>query len=599
MKYIKLLIIIIIIIALLAGCRTDNPPPESTPTPDQTATGGVPEPAENVNVKDIDILQKGDSTVITISMLSGSRQNGYNESKLAELPEYEITLLEKPERLKITLDHISFWDYEPKESWELSNFVVGLFREVPADNDKLILYVQLTQNATFTYEQIDGDLVITLTPGEMVAAPDYFCVADGFLEHQDGTWPDSIEMQPVLCSDGINKLLISQPFNSESEAMSFAAQKNIVLQNIIKDKEIYVVSLQAGTLPSHEHSDGTTSLEDYSVVLSQDVVVKTPPILENGKYLASSKDGRIAFSRRYKPEEPSLEQDVYLYSDKVWILDPNGRMTELDVPEFFSVEKAAFSSDGTLLAILDVSIENSVLYVYDFEKGEPYNLGEEGFGSLTYSFVWSDTKNTLYAMTGSDEASIQLKGCDFEEENRNIYAVEEKAGGPGSLDINNDGIYFADRTVHDGGSVYKITDTRRQQICTGVDIKISDTDNNMLVLESYASGGEERTTNLKLCDIETTECRYIAQNVDIENYAFSYNFSKVFYTVPAKDPVDEYLYEFVSYDIVTGVAEVVALTSTSHFEVSSQPGEIYFIKEIVDNEQANIATFVYNFNKGE
>jgi hypothetical protein len=530
-------------------------------------------------------------------MLSGSRANGYPESKLVDLPEYEIAMLESPERLMITLSNISFWDYKPKESWEFGSFVAGLFREVPSDNNTLILYLQLISSASFEVDKVDGELVITLSATAPKTTGNYYCVADAFLEHQEGTWPDSIDMTPVLCSDTLNKLLISKPYTSEDEAKSFMSQNNLVLESELSTKRISVVYLKQGTLPNYDINENNITLEDYSVILANDVVVKTPAIIENGKYLDTAIDGRIAFSRSYKPDEPSLVQDVYLMSEKIWIQDTNGRITELEMPEFFSVKEAVFSHDGTKLAILDVSIENSVLYVYDFNDMKPYNLGEEGFGSLTDCFAWSDIDNILYAMTGSDERSVQLRGCQFADNGINIFTVEEEQGGAGSLAVSQGRILFADRTAAEGGIIYEIGDTRRQ-LCAGVDFKVSSDGKTLLVLESYSSGGEERTTNLKLCDISTLESKYIVQSTEIENFDFSQNLSKVFYTTSyVQNAVDEYQYGFVVYDIVTGNTDINTLCTTTDFVVSEQPGIIYFIKEITDTEQNFFAAFKYDLNQ--
>ena len=597
MKQVRLIITILLLIIILTGCSGDQDQPTEVITPSQTATGGVSDSAENINVKDIDIIQQDGKAVITISLLSGSRENGYPESKLVNLPEYEIVMLDSPERLMITLSDISFWDYKPKESWDFGSFVAGLFREVPSDNNTLILYLQLTSSASFEVEIVDGDLVITLSATVPQKTGGYYCVADAFLEHQEGTWPDSIDMVPVLCSDTTNKLLISKPFANEYDAKSYMEQKNLILESELSTKSISVVYLKQGTLPNYDIKENSITLEDYSVILANDVVVKTPAFIENGKYLDTAPDGRIAFSRSYKPDEPSLVQDMYLLSEKIWIQDTNGRITELGTPEFFTVKQAAFSYDGTKLAILDVSIENSVLYVYDFNDMKQYNLGEEGFGSLTDSFAWSDIDNTLYAMTGSDDRSVQLRSCQFTETDHNFFTIEEEQGGAGSLAVSQGRIIFADRTASDGGIIYEIGDTRRQ-LCTGVDFKVSSDGKTLLVLESYSSGGEERTTNLKLCDISTLQNRYIAQNVEIEKFDFSQNLSKVFYTTSyAQNAVDEYQYEFAVYDIVTGTTDTNTLCTTTDFVVSDQPGIIYFIKEITDTEQNFIAAFKYDLNQ--
>ena len=597
MKSVRLIITIILVIVFLTGCNRNADQSSDIPTPSQTASGGFPEPAENINVKDIDITQQNGNTVITISMLSGSRENGYPESKLVKLPEYEVSMLESPERLMITLSNISFWDYQPKEAWEFGTLVAGLFREYPAQNDTLVLYVQLLGSAVFNIEETDGELILTLTGTEPESQGSYYCVADAFLEHQEGTWPDSIDMMPVLCSDTTNKLLISKPFTNENEAKSFIEQNDQNLKSELSEKSLYVIYLKRGTLPNYEINESGIDLSDYSVILKNDIVVNTPALIENGRYLDTSLDGRIVFSRSYVPDEPSLSQDEYLLSEKVWIQDTNGRITELDMPEFFSVKEAAFSYDGTKLAILDVSIENSVLYVYDFDTSLPINLGEEGFGSLTDCFAWSDESDIIYAMTGSDDRSIQLRGCEFGEDGYNIFTVEEAQGGAGSLTVSNGRIFFADRTASDDGVIYEIGDERRQ-VCSGVDFKISDDGKTLLVLESYSTGGEERTTNLKLCDAGTLVETYIVKDTQIEKFDFSQNQSRVFYTTSfAQNAVDDYQYEFAAYDIVTETEELVALCSTADFVVSDKPGMIYFIKEINDSQQNFFAAFEYDLNQ--
>lgn len=602
MKKSIFVIIIIVISALLFGCASTDTAPQETATPAQTTTGGVIEPADNINVKEIDITQEDEQTIITLYLLSGSRANGYTESKLVELPEYEISMLEQPERLKIVLHDISFWDYEKKPTWALSSFAVDLFREVPADNDSLVLYVQLTQSALYSVDEIDGNLSITLTPTAQSQATQYFGVTDAFLEHQEGLWPASIDMQPVLCSDSINKLLISKPFATELAAREFAEQNALSLLSAQLDKTIYVISLMTGTLPDYEIDIHNPQLSEINVVMKQGVLMSTPPLLENGKYLAAAPDGRIAFSRSYKPDEPSLQQDIYLSSEKLWIQDPNGRIADIKVSEFFSIDKAAFSFDGAYLAILDVSIENSVLYVYDFASEKLYNLGEEGFGNLTDTFAWSDTKNTLFAMTGSGIGATQLMGCDMlPDGNLNIFAVEETPGGAGVLAVSQDRLFFADKITTDGGIIFEIGETRTQ-ITSGVDFIISDDGKTMLVLESFAGEGEERITNLKLCDIATAQCTYIVQNISIEDFSFSQNGSKVYYTTTfienaqSEDEPGDYIYGFVSYDIVTGVSETIAHTTTGSFAIGISPSEIYFIQEIIDTEQNFIATFIYDLS---
>ena len=126
------------------------------------------------------------------------------------------------------------------------------------------------------------------------------------------------------------------------------------------------------------------------------------------------------------------------------------------MPEFFSISKAEFSADGRYIAILDLSIENRVLYIYDFEaddtdetgQGGFINLGEEGFGDQTAAFAWSDTDDVIYAMTGY--SAMQMMACEMlPGGDVHIFAVEEMAGSEGALAVSQGRLFFADSFAGD------------------------------------------------------------------------------------------------------------------------------------------------------
>ena len=70
LKSLKVIIIAAIMLALLLGCSNQQPGVSSAPS--QTAAGGISQPGQNINLKDVDIASDGGKTVITLSMLSGS-----------------------------------------------------------------------------------------------------------------------------------------------------------------------------------------------------------------------------------------------------------------------------------------------------------------------------------------------------------------------------------------------------------------------------------------------------------------------------------------------------------------------------------------------
>ncbi len=587
MKTLKLIFIASLILGLISGCTYLEQPIDSA-MPSLSA-GGEPQPGEKINLKDIDITLEEDRTVITLSMLSGSRNAGYAESKLTKLPEYEISELGQPQRLMIKLHDMSFWDYEEKSTWEFSDTVLGLFREVPANDNTLIIYIQLSCGAEYNVEESEGDLIIRLSPGVRNEEQKYFCLSNSFSEYQDGTWPRSVEMTPVLCIDLNNVLLVSKPFDTEEEANAFKEAADEALKDVLPNNEVYVAQLGKDILPDFLSKDYSAAV-GKSVVMKQGVLMDTPLLLPNGKYLASASDGRIAFSRRYGSDRP----DIYPFSEKLWILDTNGRMQNIEVHDFYSIEEAAFSPDGNYLGILDISVQDRVLYVYDFTSGELINLGEEGFCD-TAALAWSDENNTLFAMTGYEP--VQLMSCRFFPDGTfTVETIDDSLSSAGKLGVSQGRLFYAENTGS-SGTIYQLDNKR--EVTRGTNFTFSPDGKTMLVLEEASSETEEVLTSLKLCDIETGESSYIVKDANISGFYFSVNGSKVYYMdASVSEPAGEYGYGLFSYDIAADNREQITLCSTGDFAMSLDPGEIYLIYFISDTYNNFFATYSYDLNGG-
>ena len=582
MKNFIFLVIMLLCAGLLVSCA---PPAQEPDSPSDSAFGGVFIDDAHINLKDISINKVQGETVVTLSLLSGSRIANYPETKLSQMPEFEITKLDQPQRIKITLRGISFWDYEPKSTWALSDFVVGLFHEAPADDDSLIVYIQLTRDASFTWIESDGNLILRITPLDENEGLSYFCVANAFLEHQEGRWPNDIDMQPVLCSDRQNKLLISAPFGTREEALDYKENMSALLSSALPDKEIHVISLQSGALPEYATDTDFALLEGRQIVQKDGFVTRTPLLLQNGKYLDTAPDGRIAFSRSYKPEKPAVDQDRYLLSERLWIRDANSRMQSVNIPPFFSISKAAFSPDGRYIAVLDVSIENRVLYVYDFDTQAIYNVSEEGFGSRVSSFAWSDT--TLYAVTSDNTPRLMTFSIDPDD---GVCVTEEgKLIGDGNIVISEGIVYVTDST---DGFVYRIGKTRRK-LTSGSDLRISPDGKTLLVFDTNESQSEQLLTSLKLYDIETGEETLIVQDEQVLFFDFSQSGGKVYYTAAAHEN-DDFPYTLFMYDLLSGAATQEAMCSTAWFVHADAPATLYFIDYVQDGTESGFfATFTY------
>lgn len=582
-----LAICLILIASLIIGC---TPQQDKSGAP-QTAQGGAATDAKNINIKDIDILKQDGNTVITFSLLSGSRKAGYAESKLTRLPTYRISMLEQPQRLMISFDSISFWDYEPKETWSSSELVQGVFREVPAKNNSLTIFVQLGRSASFDVQEEEGNLIVTLKPGQENEGTNYFCVSNSFYEHQEGRWPETVDMQPVLCSDLQNKLLISRPFETKEEAQNYMQSIEDTVKASLPDAVLTIIDIGKSALPDFSSNIDYSMVEKRGVLMKNGSFLTTSVLLDNGRYLDTASDGRIAFSRAYKPEAPSMQQDNYLMSERLWIQGKDGRAQSLEVSEFFMITKAKFSADGRYLAILDSSIENSVLYVYDFTNALLINLGEEGFGSQTADFAWSDTGNTLYAMTGSSETK-QMRSCIFAQDGSfQIHAAEELEGAEGSVAVWQGRVFFADKTA---GRVYEIGETRRD-LTAGVDLCARPDTNALLVLETQPSADEQVPTSLKLYNIDTGEETYITNGTDILGFGFMPGGKVYFLDAKIDDAAEGYPYGLFVYDIASGSLQEIAVCGTDEFATSNS-GVLYFIDYLGEMENGFYATFTYSLS---
>ncbi len=576
-----------LMLCLLNGCMPINGAADSV----QPKTGGTNLNAQNINMKDIDIIEKNGSAVLTFSLISGSRTAGYAESKLTTLPPYKVEILEQPQRLVISFEGISFWDYEKPVSLPMPDFLLGLFQEVPADNDSLIIYVQLSKNAAFDVSEQEGTLTVTLTPGDENSDTKYYCVSNSFYQHQEGKWPDTVDMKPVLCSDLQNRLLISKPFDTREEAQNYLDSISETVKTALPEAVLSVIGVTKNALPDFLSDIDDSKAESNTVLMSGGKGIDTPVLLKNGRYLDTAPDGSVAFSREYKPDRPALEQDAYMMSEMLWMLDAEGRAKSIDASEFFFIKKAKFSFDGRYLAILDSSVENSVLYVYDFQKGTLINLGEEGFGSQTADFAWSDTDDTIFAMTGNDDIK-QMRSCRFSEDGSFAFqSVEEREGADGSVAIWNGRLLFADKTA---GIVYEIGETRKE-LTKGVDICTSADTENVLVLETSPSEEERVPTSLKLYNMNTGETVYLTRNTDVVDFGFLPGGKVCFLDAKAEGTDERYPYGLFVYDMTSGSSKQAAVCGTDVFATSASD-MLYFVDYLGDVDNGFYATYQYRFD---
>lgn len=579
MKLLKILFCVILCSAVISGCA----PGKTENNFEQNAAGGTDTNAEHINLKDISITQNQSETVIKFSFLTGSRINGYAEKKLTQTPKYEISILDNPWRIKIKFEGIDFWDYEITNNG-YPDYIASIFKVVPAKDNSLEIYIQLKKEAYFTSPtEEEGSLSIGIVPVYTDERSRYFYAVDAFLEHQEGRFPAGLGLHPVLCADLTNIIMISQPFELRDQAETNMQNALSVLKEYSIDKKPYIVCLPGGALPEFEAGADFSFLEKRKVVQKGGKDSCAALLLENGRYLCSAPDGRIAFVRN-KTAGQLLGDDE---SETLWIRQPNDRIQALNAPEFFSVQKAAFSYDGRYIGILDVSVENSVLYVYDFSTEMLYNLGEEGFGGLVDDFAWADSNNAVYA--SSYEGLI--KYCAFGQENLSVAVKDKWPAGQGKLEVSKGRIFFAH---HEKESIYLLNDGITK-LTKGIDFRVSPDGAKLVVLEKQETKNERVLTGLKLYDIETGKEKVVANEADITNFSFSSDAGRVYYTAQYDD--EQFGFALYAFDVLSGTLKKAALCSTAQFFAAGAPTTLYFVDYVDHDDNRFFTTYICDISE--
>ena len=263
----------------------------------------------------------------------------------------------------------------------------------------------------------------------------------------------------------------------------------------------------------------------------------------------------------------------------------------MDLPEFYGVLQAEFSSDGRYLAILDADTDSSILYLYDSENGAITNLGEEGFGNSTSCFAWDESENVIYAVTGFNNQ--QMMKYDVEGGEEKVSTIEERSCSATSMALYGNTIYFAESDEENANYTVYALDIRtgvRTPVTTGMDCKISHDGKYLLVLENEQLEEEVVAFRIKIWNLETQEETTIAEQAYVENYTFDAEKNVIYYTVSDEAKQDtNYPYTLYKYDIEVGKASTLGDLTTSSIVASNTQGTLYVIDYFeVENDEIEV-----------
>ncbi len=553
--------------AAFSACRAPGPEPvaatavpTATPWPD-TYSGG--EALENINAKEIvcSAAPDGGAYTISIKFVHGSRIAGVDEASSSSVPAYRAYKLGSPSRVVVEFDSLNYWDYERMLQIDQNDLMVyGAFKVTGASGGKFALYFQLKSDFVFNVSEESGAINLEIHPIAAQAETEgYHIIANALSAYREGFLADG-GLTPALCEDLTSVALISERFASEEEAIS---QLNALMGSPAGgalEGRSDIVRLSGEALPAYNTSLDFTEVTALAPVRVSGAQTQLPVLMPDGLYLCSTVDGRRHLLSRPLSEEPGEESLVDI--QELWIVDESARAKRLTDFEFAAIEQAAFSPDGRRLAILERTEDASFLYIYDMDTNElSFNLGEEGFGSMTSNFVWDSMGTAIYAVSGTEQ--LQLLKYDFTipDETKRVSRVDETPMGDGDLGFFDGDLYFSDVSAEGDSIIYKIKPEGgiRTEYARGSGFRISPDNKYMVILDATAAGGEEtettETATLTLKTIATGEEQIIVQNKFVVDFSWGHGGS-LYYSIGENigESEDEYPYTLIR--LTPGVVDI-------------------------------------------
>jgi hypothetical protein len=507
---------------------------------------------------------------------------------LSSVPAYRASVLPAPARLKVDLS-IDFTDYSNEGALFSDSVAYGAFKVDRPDGDIISVYFQLNDDVSVTAAESGSVLSLTLTPREGAGRTAYFVGLDAFTEYEQGLVPDELGLTPTMCEGRTDVILISQAESTIETAEVKAEEISQRLGDSV-ERQAYAFEMNTAGLPAVVRRE-TAQRPDFQTVIAgpDDEPYQLPVLLEDGIYLCAAPDGTIFYARPFLPD--SSQETELVLKNELWTMDAAGGRRKLDIRDFYDVVQASVSPSGVYLGVLESGLANRVMYVYNLETGDLQNLGEEGFGDITTSFVWDERDDIIYAMTGS--GVLQLTKYDYSlPEQERVSSVEEMNGAESRLALAGYDLYFADQQSGPRGQIYcvDVRTARRSAVTQGIELALSP-DGRRLVSRLPE---DSVSVSLQFRDISTGAEKIIANNLIVENYAFGADSDILYYTTQTYEGIrGEYPFAFIKYNVSTEESEFLGYSKTGTFVPGTTAGEIYII-DYFERENHNFpVTYLY------
>ncbi len=593
------------------------------------------------NVKSVEFGENGIDYSIALQFISGSRMSGgAEESAVASVPQYKISLLEAPARLVVELPGLAYWDYTRTLDMSGAGHILGCFQymttdtgdasgdggaanadavedtEAPPFVSAARICFQLAEEVAFKAETSGDTLIITLRTlpssetaqngdaEDVLAGKQFYVMGDAYTDYCDGVIPQTIQAAPTYAANLNSVVLLAGPFANEGSADN-ALEEIISASPDMVASEWMVILLSDNELPPYDETTRYSVVYNSSVVRRDGAESALGVFIEDGYLLCVTheRDGYL-YSKRMV--DTGVGKTSYVYQ-QIYCMDTSGNSREFLSYEFDTIERAEYSPDGRKLAVLAREAESAHLYIFDMDTKELLtDLSNMGFGDMVSAFTWDDTGSAIYAVSGSSE--IQVNEYDFlvPAQNKRYSIVDRNGVDEGCIAYCNGELYFVETDMDDGPVIYRIKPEGgvRKAFTTGSSFALSPNDRYMAVSVSssdfYVADAETSTIQpedtFSIYDMTSGEATVVTEDFAVYEYLWSWDSSKLYFfedrltgnagegesstdedTAQTERGTDPYPYTLWVYDVETGEKYAVADLPYTSIMVSNRQNEVYLL----------------------
>ncbi len=570
-----ILVITIIVLICINPWKMEKYDPNNYNGTVHNVSGGQMQ--DDANINRITFENVDGAVNIKLSFVSGSGTE--TEVKPCGIPQYNVSFLPSPLRLKISFSSVVYWDYmitgTPEDTTGLIN---GMFQMSPQnEGGNVDLYFSLTKTVRFKISENENGLTVSLKPEDIEDDSEkWYLISDLYYEYQVGNMPDC-GFTPMLCDDKISVIMISEAYNTQEEANR---EMDKLLTSSLEGRNIRIISLKESQLPQYMDNSDAQALLSESVLSINGAKTTLPLFYADARFLCWLPDGSGAL---FAKNENGLE--------KLYIADKTGTKHLISEKEFATVVEANFSSDGSRVAFIEQAEETSLVTVLDVETGKITVINDENnpWGEIIMGVQLNGNGTKLYCLSGNTTYSI--KTYDFAS--GEVTTLKDNILLEGNLKYNNGYLYYCD-VINEYEAVVRqsVNGSDVELVHKGSQFVVSpDGKNIAVIIEDY----ETAVCDLRLVDIETKASEIVLGDIVTSEFFFNSDGKSIFYVLETGDP--EYYYQIVRYDIDKKETYTLAQCINSVVYPSDKPNEI-IISVIYQGENgATPVTYIADFDK--